>query len=129
MGRFGVAESFLSQPYLKFRSEIASILDPRTHSVEWLDAQIWYGRAKVWGDDRACLVTEVRSFPTGAFEVHVMVAAGSKRALVEEIIVDVERWATGIGALFVTIASRAAWARVMAPYGYEFWQQEIRKEV
>src|SRR3546814_7194379 len=62
----------------------------------------------VWGADDACLVTELRHFPSGAFEVHVLIAAGNMETLVNEIIKRVEAWGRHIGALFVTIASRCA---------------------
>jgi len=123
-----MVEAFLDPIYLRFREDFASVLDPRTHTIEWLDGQIWAGRVKVWGDDRACLLTEIRYFPVGSFDVHVMIAAGSRKVLVDEVILEVEAWARQVGALFVSIASREAWARIMAPQGYESWQHEIRKE-
>src|SRR3546814_9157759 len=93
-------------PYTTLFRSFAQIIDTRTHRIEWLDAQVWTGRARVWGADDACLVTELRHFPTGAFEVHVLIAAGNMETLVNEIIKRVEAWGRHIGALFVTIASR-----------------------
>ena len=116
-------------PYLIFREQFAALIDPRTHGIEWLDAQVWTGRARVWGDETACLVTENRHYPTGAFEVHVLIAAGDMGTLVNDTIKQVEAWARQIGALFVTIASRSGWVRVMEPHGYALWQAEIRKEL
>src|SRR3546814_14377048 len=81
------------------------------------------------GADDACLVTELRHFPTGAFEVHVLIAAGNMETLVNEIIKRVEAWGRHIGALFVTIASRKGWEKIMRPYGYEHWQTELRKDL
>lgn len=115
--------------YLRFRDAFAEVLDPRTHQIEWLDAQVWSGHMQVWGNDKACLLTEIKQFPTGAFEVHVMIAAGDMETLVNETIRDVEAWARKIGALFVTISSRAGWARVMKSHGYEPYQTEIRKVI
>ena len=127
MERLRLPEPLVS--YLRFRAEFAAVLDERTHTIEWLDGQVRTGRARVWGDDRACLLTELKHFPTGAFEVHVLIAAGDMKVLVEETIKQVEAWAQEIGALFVTIASREGWAKVMAPHGYEHWQTEIRKGI
>jgi hypothetical protein len=115
--------------YLRFREQFESILDLRTHHIEWLDRQVEDGAMRVWGDEKACLLTSIRKFPTGAFEVHVEIAAGDLETLVGKTIREVEAWAREIGALFVTIASRAGWARVMAPHGYASWQHEIRKEL
>lgn len=127
MGRGGVAESLVN--YLQYREAFAEILDHRTHTIEWLDAQVYAGFAKVWPAPDACLLTEIKQFPTGAFEVHVMIAAGNMETLVNETIKHVEAWAQEIGALFVTIASRKGWEKIMRPYGYEHWQTELRKEV
>ena len=121
--------SLLGPLYLRFRPEFINIVDSRTHPIEWLDAQVWSGKAKVWGTPDACLLTEIKHFPTGAFEVHVMIAAGNMETLVNETIKHVEAWAREIGALFVTIASRKGWEKIMRPYGYEHWQNELRKEV
>lgn len=121
--------SLLGPLYLRFRPEFINIVDSRTHPIEWLDAQVWSGKAKVWGTPDACLLTEIKHFPTGAFEVHVMIAAGNMETLVNETIKHVEAWAREIGALFVTIASRKGWEKIMRPYGYEHWQTELRKEV
>ena len=127
MGRGGVAESLVN--YLQYRDSFAEILDPRTHTIEWLDAQVWSGHAKVWGSPDACLLTEIKHFPTGAFEVHVMIAAGDMGTLVNETIKQVEAWAQEIGALFVTIESRNGWVRVMEKHGYFLHQCNIRKEL
>jgi hypothetical protein len=117
----------IAPAYFRFREEIEGALDSRTHTIQWLDAQVWSGRAQVWGRDDAVLLSEIRQFPTGAFEVHVLVAAGNRDTLVNDTISEVEQWAGDIGALFVTIASRAAWARVLRGRGYQHWQTEIRK--
>src|SRR3546814_17484556 len=81
LGWIGVERSFLGTDYLRFRDQFAQIIDTRTHSIEWLDAQVWTGRASVWGADEACLVTALRHFPTGAFEVHVLISAGNMETL------------------------------------------------
>lgn len=126
-----MAESLvmLDPAYLRFRDDFAEVLDPRTHSIEWLDAQVFAGLIRVWPAHDACLLTSVRTYPTGAFEVHVEIAAGNRDTLVNTMIGRVEEWGREIGAVFVTIASREAWARVMKPKGYAPHQVEIRKEL
>jgi len=119
----------LDPAYLRYRDDFAETLDPRTHTIEWLDAQVFAGFIRVWPAHDACLLTSIRQFPTGAFEVHVEIAAGNRETLVGNVIKRVEVWAQEIGALFVTISSREGWARVMKSHGYEMHQAEIRKEV
>lgn len=121
-----VTRAYLDPAYLRFRDDFDSVLDPRTHSIEWLDAQVWLGKAKVWGDDRACALTEIRHFPAGTFEVHVMIAAGSLKILVSEIMPEIQLWKDEIGALFVSVASRMAWIRLLEPLGFRVWQTEVR---
>ena len=119
----------LDPAYLRYREDFAEALDPRTHNIKWLDAQVFSGFIRVWPAHDACLLTSTRQFPTGAFEVHVEIAAGHRETLVDNVIKRVEAWAKETGALFVTIASKQAWARIMAPHGYAHWQTELRKEV
>lgn len=118
-----------ASPYGFWRDEFAEMLDPRTHPLGWLDAQVWGGKMQVWGDDGGCILTEIRIFPTGAFEVHIMIAAGDMKHLVNAILPEIEEWADSIDALFVSVASRAGWAKVLKPRGYEPWQQEVRLQI
>ena len=113
--------------YLRFREQFAEVLDERTHSIEWLDAQVYSGLMACWGNDKACLLTSIKQFPTGAFEVHVEVAAGDLDTLRSEVIKDVEAWARKIGALWTTIESRLAWMRLMKADGYHVHQVTLRK--
>lgn len=119
----------LDPAYLRYREDFAETLDPRTHNIDWLDAQVFAGFIRVWPAHDACLLTSIRQFPTGAFEVHVEIAAGNRETLVGNVIKRVEAWAEEIGALFVTISSREGWARVMKPHGYDVFQVALRKEI
>lgn len=115
--------------YMQFRDEFAGILDPRTHTIEWLDHQVRHGFMRVFGADDACMLAEIRMFPTGAHEVHAMIAAGNIETIIGVLRQQVEAWARETGALFVTASSRKGWERVLRPYGYEFWQSELRLEL
>lgn len=118
-----------AENYWRFRDAFAGVLDPRTHTIEWLDAQVWSGAFKVWCDGGSCVLTSIRPFPTGAFEVHIQIVTGDVETLTAKILPRIEEWAADIGALMVSAASRKAWARIMEPLGYETWQVELRKEV
>lgn len=55
-----------------------------------------------------------------------MIAAGSLKILVSEIMPEIQLWKDEIGALFVSVASRMAWVRLLEPLGFRAWQTEVR---
>jgi len=114
---------------MRFRDQIADAIDQGLYPIQWLDAQVYAGFVKVWSADDACCLTEIRTFPSGLFEVHYMVAAGNKETMVNVIAPQVEQWAREIGAIFTSIASRKGWERVMKPHGYEVQRIELRKKL
>lgn len=116
------------QAYLSRRDEIASILDPRCYTIEWLDHQLETGRFHLWADDAAVLITELKQYPAGARDIHAMVAAGSLDGI-SELRERAEQWARGMGIEFASAASRPGWDRVLRQYGYETHQVEMRKEL
>jgi hypothetical protein len=114
--------------YLSRRSDIASILDPRCYSIEWLDQQLATGRMQLWANGDAVLITELRHYPAGAREIHAMVASGSLEGI-SELRERAEEWARGLGVEFASAASRPGWERVLGRFGYELHQVEMRKEL
>ena len=116
----------LWQAYLARRDDIASILDARCYTIEWLDGELWAGRLNLWANENAVLVTELRQYPAGAREIHAMVAAGSLEGI-SELRARAEIWARGSGVEFASAASRPGWERVLERYGYELHQVELRK--
>lgn len=114
------------QQYVRFRDEIASILDPRLYSIEWLDEQLWADKFMLWASDEGVLITELRTYPAGARDIHAMVAAGSLEAI-SDLRERAEQWARGEGVEFASAASRPGWARILERFGYELHQVEMRK--
>ena len=115
--------------YLNFRDEIAGTLDQRYYTLEWLDKQILRGHAKLWCCDEAVLITEFREYPTGAKDIHVLVAAGDMGKIVGELREDAEKWAKAHGCVGSLIESRQGWAKALKPFGYEAHQLIVRKEL
>lgn len=114
--------------YQDHRAEIAALLDPRCYTIEWLDCEILNGAIRVMGDDRAVIAFEVKNYPTGALELHGMVAAGELPAILG-LIEQAEEWARAQGIAFASIASRPGWARVLAGRGYAVDQVTIKKDL
>lgn len=116
------------ESYRRFRPDFANLIDPRFYSIEWLDQGVASGAAAVFGNDLACIVAEIRQYPSGAKDVHGLVAAGDLPTIVE-LIEHAERWGAREGAVVATIASREGWARVLESKGYRPFQVEVRKEL
>ncbi|MGV0964196.1 MAG: hypothetical protein ACOYBT_09930 [Polynucleobacter sp.] len=114
--------------YQRHRSEIAELLDPRCHTIDWLDVQMLGANALAFGNVSAVIVTEVRRYPAGATELHGLVAAGDLSGVLA-LIDEAEEWGRSRGLTFACIASRPGWARVLRDRGYAVHQTELRKEL
>lgn len=115
--------------YQRWRVELASLLDTRFHTIEWLDREILYGRLHLFSDEKSAIVAAVKTYPTGAKECQIECAAGELAHLIGPAIDRVEQWASEQGCIVVTIQSREGWQKVMKSQGYELYQTAIRKEL
>lgn len=115
--------------YLEWRSAFAAAMDERLYRPEWLDARILAGTVQFWRSDQAAAVTEVRAYPTGAYDVHGLVAAGDVAEVRDKIVPEVEAWGRAIGAIGIVIESRPGWARALRSAGFVPHQLAIRKEL
>lgn len=114
--------------YLKWRPAFASAMDTRLYTPEWLDGQILAGSAQFWRSERAAAVTEIRNYPTGAYDVHGLIAAGEVGEVRDRIVPQVEAWARSIGALGIVVESRPGWTRALRSAGFEPHQLAVRKD-
>lgn len=112
--------------YRRFRDEVANIIDPCLYSLEWVDAQVWSGAFKVFSSTNAIIAVELKTYPTGAIELHGMFAAGDMVEILS-LIERAEDWGRSMGCIYATISSRPGWAKVMKTKGYEVDQVTIRK--
>ena len=115
--------------YLKWRPAFIRAIDARLYAPEWLDGRILAGNAQFWRSEHAAAVTEIRNYPTGAYDVHGLVAAGDVGAIRDRIIPQVEAWARTIGALGILVESRPGWARALRPAGFASHQLAVRKDL
>ena len=114
--------------YLHWRPAFAAAMDARLHTPEWLDARILAGSAQFWRSKQAAAVTEIRNYPTGAYDVHGLVAAGDVGEVRDRIVPQVEAWGRAIGALGIVVESRPGWARALRPVGFAPHQLAVRKD-
>lgn len=115
--------------YQKWRPSFEALLDTRYHGISWLDWMVGEGRALLCANEQAAAVAEIRCFPAGARDAHVLCAAGDLNVLKAEIIDKIISWAYDNGCISVTVESRAGWARALSPKGFEIHQVAVRKDL
>lgn len=117
------------QDYMKFRDGFASILDERFYYIEWLDKQVISGAYKLLATEDAAILVELKSYPTGAMELHGVAATGNMHSIVSELIPRAEQYGREVGCMIASIESRPGWVRALKGDGYEVHQTCIRKEL
>ena len=114
--------------YLRFRPDLEAVMDPRLFTIEWLDGQVIAGSYRVFSSANAIIIAEIKTYPTGAREVHGVVAAGELGEIENELIPQAEQWGKLLNCIAGQIDSRDGWERVMKRHGYERLKTVIRKE-
>lgn len=112
--------------YARWRGRFAEAIDESLYPLEWLDRRVEEGSARFWANDKAAILAEIKAYPSGAREVHGMVAAGDLDAI-KALIPLAEQFGRDCGCCRASIASHPAWARLMREEGYEMSQATIVK--
>lgn len=118
----------MTDAYLTHRAAFISLLDPQLYPAEWLDAQVWSGAFRVFGNDQACILVSLKRYPSGVYEIHGEAAAGDLAAI-KHLIERAVEWGRSIGCRFASIASREGWGRTLKNDGWGTHQLMIRKEI
>jgi len=114
--------------YHPWRDRFAEALDSRFYRLEHLDQIINENRARIFTCPEAALIVELRHYPTGAYDGHVLIAAGDPGAVVNVLRPRAEQWLREIMALGTLVESRPGWARLLKAHGYEAHQMTLRKD-
>ena len=114
---------------MRWRPAFEQALDPRLYPVSYLDHLLYIGQAHLWATDHAALVTEFKHFPSGAKAIAVVIAAGDKDDIVNELRPQAEAWGTTQGCTFALVESREGWGRALKPHGYATHQVALMKEL
>lgn len=112
--------------YLRFRDAFAGALDDRLYTIDHLDGLVLSGQARLWSNDKAAIVAELKIYPTGAMVVNGLIAAGEKDEI-RKLIPEAEKWGRSIGCIAGEIESREGWAREMKDDGYRVHQVRLIK--
>jgi hypothetical protein len=115
--------------YLHFRPLLAQAVDERLYPLDWLDLEVAEGRALFWCTSDAAILAEIKTYPSGLYDLHGLLAAGNMRSIVGTLIPMAERWAAEVGCDGALIQSRAGWQRILGKSGYEPHQVSLRKSL
>lgn len=115
--------------YAVWRPAFADAIDRRFYTIEYLDWLVSGGGGSFWPGSQAAIVTEFKSFPSGARAICGVVAAGDLDEIVEVLIPAAEAWGHQRGCTFAMIESRPGWARQLKSSGYAPHQLTIVKEL
>lgn len=113
--------------YLTFRPAFFEVMDQRYHTLDWLDRQLLERKVHFWRSDNAAIIAEIRHYPTGAKDIHGLIAAGELSEIVEILIPAAEEWGREQGCIAAQIESRPGWARALKDYAVH--QVIVRKEL
>lgn len=113
--------------YCNWRDAFAEVIDERYYTLEWLDMRLLNGDVMFWGSENAGIVAELRDYPTGAKDVHGLIAAGDVREIITDLIPKAEAWGREQGCIGAMIASRPGWLKMLPEY--EAFQVEIRRDL
>lgn len=115
--------------YLTFRDQFGAGLDARFHTIEWLDEQVHFGGLRTIATTGAALLFEIRDYPTGATELHVVDAVGNLETANAVLRPAIENYAREIGCTFTKINSLAEWVKPLTSDGYAQQRVPLRKEL
>lgn len=114
--------------YADWRQKLYGALDSRFYTIHWLDWIVMTGQGKVFLNETSCGIAEIRSYPSTAKEVHVIVAAGDIEGILA-LRPEFEAWGRECGAITAAVDSREAWGELMAPLGYNTYQICLKKDL
>lgn len=104
-------------------------MDPRLFTIEHLDDLLFSGSAWIWFSGKSAVVVEIKTFPTGARAVAVLVAAGDRHEIANDLRPHIEAWGAEQGCQFAIVESRGGWVRALKSAGYAPFQNSILKEL
>jgi len=115
----------ITADYAVWRPLFAKALDERFHRLSDLDFIILKG-AKFWSNERAAIVAEIKTYPTGNRIVEGVVAAGELAGIID-LIPLAEAWGRENGAIAAKIESRPGWIKTLRKEGWEPFQTALMK--
>jgi hypothetical protein len=114
--------------YIHWRPEFLKVADPRFYPPEWLDHQVVTGEAQLLKTEHAAILVDMKVYPSGARDVHGVVAAGDLNDICNLLIPAAEAWGRQFGCIGACLESREGWVKALRPSGYVAEQVVLRKD-
>lgn len=86
-----------------------------THGIDDVRAAIERGEAQLWCGARSCVVTEIIEHPRRRV-CRIWLAAGCKKELIEQMLVDIRKWARMQTCDKLEVVGRKGWSRVLKDF-------------
>lgn len=115
--------------YEHWRPELAKVLDPRYHPIEWVDQCIAVGLLTGFYGRESALFAEIRGYPGGAKVGDVFHAFGDMDELENELRPQAEAWAAAEGCTEIHIDGRRGWIRRLKRYGYRHEKTTVARDL
>ena len=114
--------------YLLHREAIAALTDANFYPIEWIDKQVWSGAIRLLFNDTALGGYELKTYPGGAREIHVMFAVGAMAGIIDlaDALIAEGRL---LGCHFATVSSRKGWGKVLQSRGFAPHQYSVMKDL
>ncbi len=119
----------MNTDYIAWRSILGGVLDTRYYTLKWLDSRVMDGSALVWATPNAIILAEIKCYPTGALDIHGLIAAGDVADIVEKLIPKAIAFGQDNGCLAAIVESRNGWERALAKSGFSRYQVSVRKPI
>lgn len=117
------------EAYCFWRDAFGEVMDERYYTLDWLDLQVLNGELQFWATPGGAIIAELKEYPTGAKDVHGLVAAGDLSEIIEVLIPQALKWGREQGCIAGLIESKTAWVKLLKPHGWEAHQTIVRKEL
>ena len=115
--------------YCKWRGAFEGAIDARYYPMGWLDRRLLGGDAFFLCLGNSATAFEIKDYPTGARDIHALVAAGQISDIVEKLIPALEQRGRTLGCTGFLIESRPGWSKTLKPHGFEPFQLSVRKDL
>ena len=121
-----VTRPALPDVYSKFRDGFKQALDPRKHTIEWIDEQVAAGVLKFVHTEKSAVLFSIVEYPTGMKELQGGIATGDPHEIANILIPQTENLARSVGCTTAQLKSREGCTPKCPDYGvYQIISEKV----